>query len=172
MNQATSSEPGNAEIAQQSHSVSDPLAEYRLRGEPGQRLLKAIGARLPELEALREEVSSHWHAEDGFYRFYHQSFKVYALQSDTKRIVAALRALLPERELNGWFAQIVREGTGKTFAPEHNARWLAEARPILEAFFHAKTMLELAVKYGRELDSAPQTLPSGWAAVLYLFGLR
>ena len=120
MNQEMSSEPGNADIVQQSLSASDPLAEYRLRGELGQCLLKAIQARLPELDALREEVSSHWHAEDGFYRFYHQSFKVYALQNDTERIVAALRALLPERDLNGWFVQIVREGTGNIFALEHN----------------------------------------------------
>lgn len=153
-------------------SAGDPLSEYRRRGELGERLLGAIKTRLPELEALRDEVSSHWYAEDGFYRFYHQSFKVYWLQSDTERIVAALHALMPEREMNRWFTAIIREGTGKTFAMEHNQRWLAETRSILEAFFHAKTMLELAVKYGRELDAAPQVLPSGWAAVLYLFDLR
>ena len=164
-------EADSADSAPQPPSA-DPLAEYHRRAEFGEKLLAAIKARLPELEALREEVSSHWHAEDGFYRFYHQSFKVYALQGDTERIVAALRALLPERELNDWFAQIIREGTGKTFAPEHNQRWLAETRPILEAFFHAKTMLELAVKYGRELETVPQSLPSGWAALLYLFDLR
>lgn len=166
-----SAEPDSAGASQQPHT-SKPLAEYRRRGELGERLLEAIKASCPALEALREEVSSHWHTEDGFYRFYHQSFKVYALQGDTERIVAALRALLPERELNTWFTQIIGEGTGKTFAPEYNQRWLAETRPILEALFHAKTMLELAVKYGRELDAAPQMLPSGWAAVLYLYDLR
>lgn len=150
----------------------DPLAEFRRRHELGQRLLDAIKTRLPELDALLERVLSHWHAEDSFYRFYHQSFKVYALQSDTEQIVTALRALLPERELNEWFAQIIREGTGRVFALDHNQRWLDETRPILEAFFHARTMLEFAVKYGHELEAAPQTLPSGWAAVLYLFDLR
>ena len=138
----------------------------------GQRLLDAIQARLPELENLLEEMSAHWHAEDGFYRFYHQSLKVYGLQADTGRVVAALRSLLPERGLNEWFMQIIREGTGKTFDPAHNRRWLAETRPIIEAFFHARAMLEYAVKYGRELEAAPQSLPSGWAAVLYLFNLR
>jgi hypothetical protein len=152
--------------------VADPLAEYRRRGQLGEELLATIQSQLPELEALLEEVTSHWHAEDGFYRFYHQSFKVYALQGDTERVVAALRALMPARELNQWFAQIIREGTGKTFASEHNQRWLAETRPILEAFFHARMMLELAVRYGRELATAPQSLPSGWAAVLYLYDLR
>ena len=38
-----------------------------------QGLLRNIKARLPELMALLEKVSSHWHGEDGFYRFYHQS---------------------------------------------------------------------------------------------------
>lgn len=42
----------------------------------------------------------------------------------------------------------------------------------LTAFFPAKTLLELVVKYGRELDSLPQMLPSGWAAVLHLYNLR
>ncbi|MGZ5440666.1 MAG: hypothetical protein ACXW31_08470 [Thermoanaerobaculia bacterium] len=29
-----------------------------------------------------------------------------------------------------------------------------------------------AIEYGRKLDAPPQTLPSGWAAVLYLYDLR
>jgi len=28
------------------------------------------------------------------------------------------------------------------------------------------------VKYGKELDYPPVTMPSGWAAVLYLYNLR
>lgn len=54
----------------------------------------------------------------------------------------------------------------------HNERLLEETRPILEAFFHARMMLQLAVEYARKLDSAPRALPSGWAAVLYLYNLR
>jgi hypothetical protein len=30
----------------------------------------------------------------------------------------------------------------------------------------------MMIKYAKELESAPQMLPSGWAAVLYLFELR
>jgi hypothetical protein len=33
-------------------------------------------------------------------------------------------------------------------------------------------MLEMALKYGRELTEAPRMLPSGWATVLYLYRLR
>ncbi len=135
-------------------------------------LLNAIRARLPELTALLEEVTSHWHGEDGFYRFYHQSWKVYGLQQDTRDIVGALRSLAPNRPMNAWFEQIVREGTGKVFQRAHNQRWVEETRPILEAFFHARTMLEFVVRYGRELEEPPESLPSGWAAVLYLYNLR
>jgi hypothetical protein len=47
-------------------------------------------------------------------------------------------------------AQIIAEGTGKEFDLSMNDRWLAETRPIFEAFFHAKHMLEMVVKCGRE----------------------
>ena len=83
---------------------------------------------MPALEKLLERCDSH----------YHQSFKVYGLQEMTTAIVAALQALAPERELNRWFVQIVRDGTGKTFELEHNSRWLEVARPMIEAFFHAR----------------------------------
>jgi hypothetical protein len=106
------------------------------------------------------------------YRFYHQSFKVYQLQSSTLKIVEKLQALAPDRELNSWFMQIVHEGTGKKFALEDNEKWLAMTRPILKAFFHARYFLEMAVKYGRELEYPPRVMPSGWAALLYLYKLR
>lgn len=44
-------------------------------------------------------------------------------------------------------------------------------RPILEAFFHARYFLEMAVRYAG-LEAPPQALSSGYAALLYLFGLR
>jgi hypothetical protein len=31
---------------------------------------------------------------------------------------------------------------------------------------------EMTLKYGRSLESPPRVLPSGWAAVLTLYGLR
>jgi hypothetical protein len=53
-----------------------------------------------------------------------------------------------------------------------NERGLECTRPILEAFWHTKYFIQMMLKYGKELESAPQCLPSGWAAVLYLFELR
>ena len=135
-------------------------------------LLKNLRAQLPALEELFERCSGHWGYEDPVYRFYHQSFKVYNLQHQTLEIVAKLQALAPSVPLNVWFMRIVRDGTGKTFTIEDNKNWLAATRPIVEAFFHARYFLEMALKYGGELQAPPESLPSGWAALLYLYNLR
>jgi len=70
-------------------------------------LLRNLGTRQTELRALLEECSSHWGFEDSVYRFYHQSYKVYALQETTVRIVRVLESLAPDRPLNPWFRMIV-----------------------------------------------------------------
>ena len=74
--------------------------------------------------------------------------------------------------LDGWFEGIVAEGTGRVFDMSHNDDWLRHTRPIVEAFFHARYFLEMACRYGKELEHPPTLVPSGWAAVLYLYGLR
>ncbi|HXU04919.1 MAG TPA: hypothetical protein VN903_28350 [Polyangia bacterium] len=136
-------------------------------------LFANLQAALPKLEELLAEYSGHsWEYEDRIYRFYHGSFKVYWLQNGTTKITEALQALAPDRQLNEDYRQIISEGTGKTWTADHNERWLKETRPILEAFFHARYMLEMAVSYAKELERPPSVLPSGWAALLYLFGLR
>ena len=123
------------------------------------------------IEELLAKSSDHWGYEDPVYRFYHQSFKVYWLQEQTKAIVDLLRKLCPERELNTWFVEIVSLGTGKEFRVEDNKVWTNVTRPILEAFFHARFFLEMASRY-RSLEEPPQLLPSGYASLLYLYGLR
>ena len=142
----------------------DPREEVR-------RLLSSLKAARPRLKELLERGGRFCY-EDAVYRFYHGSFKVYALQRMTLAIVEALVALAPERPLNADFRCIISAGTGKVFALEHNERWLTETRPIIEAFFHARYFLEMAVHYGQALDEPPNALPSGWAALLYLFNLR
>lgn len=137
-----------------------------------QRLLATIRARLPELEALLETCSGPWEYEDPIYRFYHQSWKVYAVQQSTTHIVEVLQDLLPGRPMNASFRAIVSEGTGRRFTTEANRDWLTSTRPMLEAFFHCRYFLEMAVRYGRRLEQPPTRLPSGWAALLYLFDLR
>jgi len=80
-------------------------------------LLANIQARWSELAELLEEISSHWVYEDLVYRFYHQSFKVYALQTETMRIVEALRSVAPGGTiLSPMFEEIYQAGaSGKQF---------------------------------------------------------
>jgi hypothetical protein len=155
-------------------------------------LWAALRKALPDLEKLLKEMSGHWTYEDGIYRLYHQSFKVFRLQERTLAIVEALKKLAPppgkefrfrfyfEKDkrpaeppvLHPWFMQIVQDGTGKEFDMKDNQNWLPVTRPIVEAFLHAKYFLEMAVQYAKELQAPPNCLPSGWASVLYLYGLR
>lgn len=138
-----------------------------------QELLDNIKAKLPELEKLLEEVNDHWCYQDLIYRFYHNSYKVYWIQDITLKIVVMLKSLAPEGvTFNEKFEQMFKEGTEKIFKSSHNRKWEKHTRPMVEVFFHAKYFLEMAVIYGKELDKAPECLPSGWAALLYFYGLR
>jgi hypothetical protein len=135
-------------------------------------LLGRIKAKLPELE----EWLQSYNEENGVYRFYHQSFKVFHLQSAT---LAGLKLI---EEIGGeidppyyWYTDIVKAGTEGEFTEATNDNWMAETRPILEAFWHTKYFIEMMVKYGRELEPSQEVLqmmPFGWAAILYLFELR
>jgi hypothetical protein len=116
----------------------------------------------------------HWVYEDYIYRFYHHSFKVFWIQGHTVEIVKTLKELAPKgvTEFDSYFEEIFKQGTGKQFKSKYNKAWTKHTRPILEAFFHAKYMLEMAIKYGKELETAPTYLPSGWAGLLTLYNLR
>lgn len=127
---------------------------------------------MPTLQALLEQSSGEWGYEDPLYRLYHHSFKVYDVQEQTLAIVAALKDLAPGRSLNSDFLTIIRSGTGLTFKTEDNRRWLEATRPVVEAFLHARFFLEMAIAYGRTLERSPPMMPSGWAALLYIFDLR
>jgi hypothetical protein len=143
------------------------------RGErtPEAKLLANLRLYRTDVDELLAKASDHWGYEDPVYRFYLQSFKVYGLQELTKAIVEQLRKLLPEKELNPWFLEIVAAGTGKEFRLEDNRNWPPVTRPILEAFFHARFFLDMASRY-RSLETPPQILPSGYAALLYLYRIR
>ena len=134
-------------------------------------LVANVHAQHEALKGLLDASSDHWGFEDPVYRFYHQSFKVFWLQQQTDAIVRGLSSLLPDRPLHPWFLQVVRQGTGKGFTTADNDRWTLVTRPIVEAFFHARFFLEMAVRYAA-LDAPPRPLPSGYAALLYLYQLR
>ena len=138
-------------------------------------LLQSIKSHLEELETILPPNQPHWIGEDSFYRFYHQSLKVYSLQQKTEKIFQLFEKIGKKaglHPLNPYFSKILKEGTGKTFTLEHNDRWLEETRPIVEAFLHAREFLHLHILYAKKLQEAPPSLPSGWAAVLYLYNVR
>lgn len=150
-------------------SLQDPERDSR----PEVALLFAnLKKRLPKLEKLLAECNDMWGVEDCVYRFYHQSFKLFMYQELTEDIVRELKALLPGRPLNNWFVTIVENGTGLEFEAKHNENWLGEPRRVVDTFLHARFFLEMAVKYGRDLKFPPNSLPSGWAVLLYLYNLR
>ena len=49
---------------------------------------------------------------DPVYRFYHQSFKMYWLQSEAEAIVRELGELVPGQPLKPCSLEVVRQGTG------------------------------------------------------------
>ncbi|MGD1084135.1 MAG: hypothetical protein ABSA47_05190 [Verrucomicrobiota bacterium] len=159
-------------VQQDSDKAKAKMEPWERREEETSQMLSAAKRRLPELKALLAATSDHWGYEDPIYRFYHQSFKVFRLQTKTLKIVEELQALAPHLKLNSFFLEIVAEGTSKNFDLSHNAKWLKQTRPIVEAFFHAHHMLLMICKYAEELPEPPPTLPSGWATVLYLYDIR
>ena len=158
------------------------------------KLLGDIKHDLPKLKDILDRMNGQWAYEDRVYRFYHGSFKVFDLQGHTEEAVEALIHLAPNSSsLDLDFVKIIVEGTGKEFSPGGDRPWAETTRPILEAFFHARYFLERVCKYGEELDEQSiqplsggrepardfqdmmerlQPIPSGWAAVLTLYGLR
>lgn len=135
------------------------------------QLLQNIKREYSQLRKLLSEVNSHWYYEDYIYRFYHGSFKVYGLQYVTRKIAESLRKVAPEEFIFcSSFQDLMKKGAGnKQWKQSHNSNWERHTRIFLEAFFHAKYFLEMAVKYGKELDRAPTSMPSGWAALLSLY---
>jgi hypothetical protein len=74
--------------------------EDRFRPIEGERpqeleLLRNLRIYRTDIEEVLAGASDHWGYEDPVYRFYHQSFKVYGLQEQTKRILDLLRKLPP-----------------------------------------------------------------------------
>lgn len=163
-----------ASLERESDERSRPIVRSTSLSErrDGERtLLLRMREDHTQLQSLLAASSDHWGFEDPIYRFYHQSFKVFSLQDRTETIVRQLVSLLPDRPLNPTFVGIVGEGTGRTFTLADNARWREVTGPIVEAFLHARFFLEMAVRYAT-LDSPPAPLPSGYAALLYLYQLR
>jgi hypothetical protein len=136
------------------------------------QLLENTKSNRDELEKLLLHFKSE--EPDLVYRFYHQSFKVFYMVPLIERADELFRQLAPDGvEINKWYSLIAKGGVGRKFDSETtNDNWLGEVPPMLMAFWNAKYFLEQMLVAADELDEAPQVLPSGWAAVLYLYDLR
>ncbi|HWB53356.1 MAG TPA: hypothetical protein VG722_04160 [Tepidisphaeraceae bacterium] len=136
-------------------------------------LLQNLRAHLPAMRELLERVNSKAGYEDGLYRFYYQSFKVFRLQDFTAEIVGLLKEITPEgRGFCEFFREILAAGTERKFDFSDNQHWIERTAPIVQAFLHARYFLEMAVTYAAELEEPPQPMPFGWAAILCLYDLR
>jgi hypothetical protein len=134
-------------------------------------LFHRIKARLPELEdiaATLEEAE-----EDGVYRLYHGSYKVFDLQDPVEEAFKLIKEIGGEPDPpNFEFARIVEAGTKVQFSATTNENWEAETKPILEAFWHTKYFIKMMVKYTKDFEKVEMPMQPGMAAVLYLFELR
>ncbi|MEI6809608.1 MAG: hypothetical protein WCN95_12880 [bacterium] len=152
-------------------------------------LLNNIRTRMPELKRLLHVRHSHCHYVDQMFHFYHRSWRVYYLQDETRHIVEVLGSLGPKgTKFCQEFEDIIQQGTnvkkldfeqviqqvldGRDAERAYNKQWTAYARPIVEAFLHARFFLEMAVSFGKQLEEAPELVPPGWAALLCLYDLR
>ena len=151
-------------------------AAHEARYKKHDILLANIKANLTELKELLAEAIKY--EEDKVYRFYHGSFKVYWIQGMTRKIVDALEKISPhegetKKVFHQDFEQIIKDGcSGREWKHEDNMRWFEVTTPFLNAFFHAKYFLEMAIKSGNDLDEAPNVMPSGWAALTELYRIR
>jgi len=147
-------------------------AAHELRHRRADELLQNIKDNRDKIEAeLGRFISEE---PDLIYRFYHQSFKAFAMVDMIREADKLFSDLAPgSTSLNGWYVQITHAALAKKFeGSETNRHWLETTLPIMQAFWHAKYFLEQMVTAADDLDEAPQMLPSGWAAVLYLYDLR
>jgi hypothetical protein len=135
------------------------------------KLLENIKSNEPRIATLLtrfEELEP-----DLVYRFYHQSFKVFIGVSMIEQARDLFLQLAPPTAtLNGCFLSITDLATSKEFGDRTNEIWREETQPILEAFWHSKYFLTQMVISARELETEPEMMPSGWAAILYLYNLR
>jgi hypothetical protein len=135
-------------------------------------LLKNIKDNLPVLEKILERANDHWGEEDLVYRFYHESFKVERAQNSVRGMYEILEKISPnegKKISDPYYNRIVKNGLEARW---DNKNWAKSCRPMIEAYFHSKYFLEMAVKYGKQYKKPPMMLHSGWAALLELYGIR
>jgi hypothetical protein len=144
------------------------MADPRLHLE--KILLDNIHEQLPQLQDLLDRDNSPFgHGyENSLYKYYSQSLKVFGYQTKTLEIVNMLRAIAPDgRGFCSMFTEFVWLGTGHEFQLEDNHHWIERTAPLVQAYFHARNFLEMALRYA----AASPPLHVGWAALLSLYDI-
>jgi hypothetical protein len=135
-------------------------------------LLERIKKHLPELEVLQKQMDEV--EEAGVYWYYHSDPHTYGLQHFTERAASLFRRIASQGDGNLalLFEVIVMEGTHRPPDLVQSRVWIQDAGPVVCAYYHAKYFIKQHIRYGKELEQSPDTLPPGWAALLCLYGLR
>ena len=148
------------------------IASMKIKHIKPDTLLNQIKNNLSEIDSLYRAFASC--EEDFVYRFYHQSYKIFYATEEIKKAKDLFEKIAPDGiPLNDWYGKIADKAIGKSFDwKKTNPKWLDETCPILEAFWHSKYFLQQMLRFGTEFQNSPQLMPSGWAAILYLYNLR
>jgi hypothetical protein len=151
---------------------NDPFAHLKEKQRLDGVLLSNLKQHAVALRETLDRANEYRAYEDGMYRFYYGSWKVFRLQSKTAEMITALVAISPDRRaFSQMFQEIIRAGTDKRFTEETNGKWMEETLPIVTASLHTRYFLEMCVEYA-SLETPPQPMPSGWAALTCLYDFR
>lgn len=129
-------------------------------------LLSQLRESHDDLKQLLKRMESHWEIEDLVYRFYHHSAKVHFAADLGHEVFDSLLSVVPwgHRECPVFIRRLrARCRRGRTWR---------RARADIELMFHAHYFLKMAVKYGRKYRRGPNPVPSGYASLMYVYGLR
>jgi hypothetical protein len=98
-------------------------------------LVARIKIKLPQLEELLAQIEDRSGEEDGGYRFYHLSFKVFDLQKLTLEGLKLIEEIGGETDPpHPWYCQIVKEVTEYEFELSINDHWLSIRAPSVRSF--------------------------------------
>lgn len=135
-------------------------------------LLDRIKKGAADLQVQLDLADQEFGAPDLFYRFYTQSFKTFRIQQYTAKFMECIQTVAGDEKLHPWFLGIIAEGTDKVFDLSHNNEWLKHTRPMMEAYFHSRMVVEQMLWCSKNLTKAENWLDSPWAAVLTIYNLR
>ena len=133
------------------------MRRARSAPEADERAAGPITGAAADIDALLAENRGALGGEDGVYRFYHRSCKVFdRLQPRTKQGFELITEIGGEQDPPcESYCQIAREGTEHDFNEKTNNEWLTQTRPILEAFWHTLAMdfeFKALWRFGRQLQ--------------------